>query len=108
MAAATNNFNDGTISVPVLVFILVIGGFIYSFGFRRAVLRRARADLRATKAAIKPLRQGFWGAVRRVITIGIAVFIAYLVVLVWAAHDVTTSGKTTPANVQPSPTGSTH
>lgn len=88
-----------------LLTFLLIGGIIFSFGYARAVWKRAKKDYLSTKAAVKPLRKAMWASIWTTIKIGTGVAVAGLVLIAWVVADVRQddSPATTPAKVEPSP-----
>lgn len=85
MLAAEDQTNS--ISGPVLLIVLIAGGVIYSFGYLRAVMHRANSDYQKTKAAVKPLRKGFWVAWLHALRAGAIVTVALMLMVAWFVRD---------------------
>lgn len=91
MAAGQSDLNNGHVSITVLLVVLVIGAAIYGVGYAQAVMHRANKDYKATKAAVKPLRKGFWKAWWAAVKIGFWVFIAFAILVTWVGRDIRSS-----------------
>lgn len=96
--------NQGpTVSGPVLVVLLLGGASIFVFGFLWAVMKRANTDYKATKAAVKTLRKGFWASWRAAMKAAFWIFLVFVLLASWVVHDVRAEGSPTPAgSVSPS------
>ncbi len=78
----------GAISVPVVLVLLIIGGTIYTFGYARAVLARAKGDYIKTRDAVPGLRKDFWRSLWKVVKVGFWVVVVFAVLLIWMIQDV--------------------
>jgi hypothetical protein len=79
-------------SFSSLLSVLLIGGVIFTFGFRLAVMRRANADYKATKAAVPKLRKGFWAALWAMVRFAALVAVALIALFAWVVHEARTIG----------------
>ncbi len=102
MPLAAEQPSPGSISVPVVVIVLLIGATIFGLGYARAVMVRALTDFKATKAAVPGLRKAFWKSTWTLIKIGFVVSLIAVAMGFWVAHDV----RTGDAKPQPSPSHS--
>jgi hypothetical protein len=106
MYAAGDQSNS--ISGPVLLIVLIAGGTIYLFGYLRAVMHRANRDYKSTKAAVKPLRKGFWAAWFAALRTGALVLIGLMLMVAWFIRDTRQADSSEPATRSPSPSASAH
>lgn len=67
--------------------VVISGLVLFLLGLGWAVMRRARDDLRKTKAAVKALRKGFWGSLWTVIKVGTLALIGLILLVVWNVRD---------------------
>lgn len=88
-----------------LLTFLLLGGIIFSFGYARAVWKRAKKDYLSTKAAVKPLRKALWSSIWTTIKVGTGVVLAGMLLIAWVVTDARNDDPpaTTPAKVEPSP-----
>jgi len=99
LTAQETTSND--IVAPVVVIVLLIASTFYLFGYRRAVMHRANRDYKTTKAAVKPLRKGFWTAWWAAVKIGFWFFLIVFALVAWAARS---GDRKVDVNTTPSPT----
>lgn len=99
--------HSDNISGPVLLIVLLAGGTIYLFGYLRAVMHRANRDYKNTKAAVKPLRKGFWAAWYAAARTGALVLIGLMLMVAWFIRDTRHADSSEPAPA-PSPSSSAH
>jgi hypothetical protein len=91
---------DDDPSLPAGLIVLLIGSTLVSFGYLKAVMDRANADYKETKAKLPLLRKAFWAACWRAVKIGVLVFIAGLIMVAWVVHDVRDSETPQPTPAQ--------
>jgi hypothetical protein len=105
---AASASGDGNSSIPTTLILLVVGGFIYSFGYLRSRLHAANNAYKNSKASVKPLRKAFWVMFLRTAQVGAVILIAFGLLFFWVWHDVTeedADNHSVPASsVAPSPT----
>lgn len=104
MPLATEN-DPLSISGPVFLILLLGGGLVFGVGYLWAVMHRANKDYKATKAAVKALRKGFWTSWWNAMKAGMWVLVAFLVLLSWVIHDI--RAQNNDATPKPSPSIST-
>jgi ABC-type Fe3+ transport system permease subunit len=91
------------VSGPVLAIVLLSAGVIYLLGYLRAVMHRANRDYKTTKAAVKPLRKGFWRAWWAAVRIGAIVVVGLILMIGWVAHDARRADSNSEPPPSPSP-----
>lgn len=74
--------------MPTLIIVMLIGGTLIAFGYAKAVMDRANADYKKTKAGLPGMRKDFWRAWWTALKIGFWVFIAGCVLITWVVQDV--------------------
>src|ERR1700754_2919455 len=95
-----------TVAVPTTAIVILVSATIFALGFAWAVMRRANADHKAVKAAVKNTRKAFWTtwwtAMKRLVVVAIVGF----VLVVWSAREIRHNDQdvdqTVPANLAPS------
>lgn len=92
------------VAVPSTVILILLGSTVFGFGYAAAVMKRARLDLRTTKAALPGLRKSFWKALWTTVKVGAVITVAGIVLLVWAWHEI--RGNSAGAKTSPSPSPS--
>lgn len=80
--------NDGSVSMPVAIILAFAGVLLVTFGHVLARLQRQHADYKATKAAVKPMRQGRWTLFKRTLKRGAVVGIGIILMIAWVARDI--------------------
>ncbi len=93
--------HSGNAAGVAFVFILLMGGTIFAFGYARAVSDRAGSDYRKTKEALPGMRKAFWQAWWRGIKIGFWVVLAFAVVVLVMVRG---GDRDRPATSEPAPT----
>lgn len=89
--------NQGpTVSGPVLVILVLGGASIFGFGYLWAVMKRANKDYKATKAAVKALRKGFWASWQAAMKAAFWIFLVFVLLVSWVVHDVRAEGSPKP------------
>lgn len=104
MPIAANSETHSIFSSTVIIVIL-IGGLIYTFGYRRAVMNRARVDYKTTKASVPVLRKAFWRLVLATFKTGliVALVAAALLLALFKSSGSDEPGATVSPSVSPSP-----
>jgi hypothetical protein len=89
--------NQGpTVSGPVLIILVLGGASIFGFGYLWAVMKRANKDYKATKAAVKALRKGFWSSWQAAMKAAFWIFLVFVALVSWVVHDVRAERALTP------------
>jgi heme/copper-type cytochrome/quinol oxidase subunit 2 len=100
---------EQTVAVPTTAIVILTGAAIFAFGYAMAVVKRANRDYKATKAAVKALRRGFWSTWWVAVKRGVVIVLVGVVLVVWSAREVSRNqdGATpVPASVTPAPSPS--
>ena len=77
-----------TIAVPTTVLTLLIGGTIFVLGFAWAVMRRANADYKTVKKAVKSQRRNFWTAWWTAMKRAFVVLLIGVGLVVWSTYEI--------------------
>jgi heme/copper-type cytochrome/quinol oxidase subunit 2 len=81
-----------TIAVPTTVLTLLIGATIFVLGFAWAVMRRANADYKAVKSAVKSQRSKFWSAWWTAMKRAFLVLAIGVALIVWSGYEIRHNG----------------
>lgn len=79
---------EDSIAVPVIVFLALGAGIIYTFGYLRAVMHRANTDYKKTKAGLPAMRKAFWLSWWAAVKWGFWIAIGIVVLGFWAYGDI--------------------
>lgn len=74
-------------ALPTFGAVLVIGAVILGFGYRLAVMHRANADYKRTKAILPDMRKTFWRTLWAAVKFGFWMVIAFALLLSWVVHE---------------------
>jgi ABC-type sulfate transport system permease component len=77
-----------TIAVPTTALTLLIGATIFILGFAWAVMRRANADYKAVKSAVKSQRSKFWSAWWTAMKRAFVVLLIGGVLIIWSGYEL--------------------
>lgn len=101
MMLTADEVQGSDIAGPVVVILFLVGATIFGLGFAWAVMRRANADYKNTKAAVPKLRKGFWSAWWKAMKSAAVVgFIGMCLILYW----IRSADREADAKPQPTPT----
>lgn len=74
-------------SATTLITVMIIGGTIYAFGYFRAVMHRANADYKKTKAGLPDMRKAFWAAWWNAVKAAFWIAIVFLCLIAWVVAE---------------------
>lgn len=91
--------------IITLIILLLGAGVIYTFGYLRAVLQRARGDLKGARGAIPGLRKTVWSTLWKAVKVGTLLAVGLLIMVAWVVRDAkeTIENRPKPASVSPAP-----
>lgn len=76
-----------SIAGPVILFLAIGFGVIYTFGYLRAVMHRANSDYKKTKAGLPAMRKFFWLSWWNTVKAGFWIAVGIFVLGAWLFHD---------------------